>query len=78
MSRREWKRTEGVSRVREGDLTLVEAAEQMEGSYRQGKRLWKRYREGGAKGPQHRSGGRGSNRRPRGEWSGTTGHNRTG
>jgi transposase len=34
----------------------------LEVSYRQAKRLWQRYREEGAKGLQHRSAGRGSNR----------------
>src|SRR5260370_14668771 len=36
--------------------------EMLEVSYRQAKRLWQRYREEGAKGLQHRSAGRSSNR----------------
>jgi transposase len=40
----------------------VEAAERMELSYRQSKRLWKRYRQEGAAGLAHRSAGRSSNR----------------
>jgi transposase len=42
--------------------TLVEAAERMELSYRQTKRLWKRYRKQGAAALVHGSAGRGSNR----------------
>ncbi|HLJ16007.1 MAG TPA: helix-turn-helix domain-containing protein [Bryobacteraceae bacterium] len=45
--------------------TLVEAAERMELSYRQAKRLWKRYRKHGAAGLVHRSAGRSSNRAKR-------------
>jgi len=40
----------------------VDAAKILEVSYRQVKRLWQRYREEGAKGLQHRSAGRSSNR----------------
>jgi hypothetical protein len=41
---------------------LVQAAERMEVSYRQAKRLWKRYRAPGAKGLVHGNAGRVSNR----------------
>src|SRR5205085_280722 len=44
MSERELRRAEVLARVAEGGWTLVEAAERMEVSYRQGKRRWKRYR----------------------------------
>ena len=50
MSERELRRAEVLSRVAEGGWTLVEAAERMEVSYRQGKRLWKRYRVEGPRG----------------------------
>jgi transposase len=43
-------------------LRLVDAAQMLELSYRQTKRRWQRYREEGAKGLQHRSAGRSSNR----------------
>ena len=45
-----------------GELKLVEAAKLLEVSYRQAKRLWKRYEEEGAEGLKHRSAGRSSNR----------------
>jgi len=48
--------------VKSQTLRLVDAAKMMEVSYRQTKRLWKRYRGEGAKGLQHRSAGKGSNR----------------
>lgn len=62
MSRGELRRVEVLSRVKEGGLKLVNGAELMGVSYRQGKRLWKRYGEEGAEGLQHRSAGRESNR----------------
>jgi hypothetical protein len=40
----------------------VQAAERMELSYRQAKRLWKRYWQHGAAAPVHRNAGRSSNR----------------
>ena len=42
MSRGELRRVEVLSRVKEGGLKLVNGAELMGVSYRQGKRLWKR------------------------------------
>jgi Helix-turn-helix domain len=62
MSRGELRRVEVLSRVQEGGLKLVNGAELMGVSYRQGKRLWKRYGEEGPEGLQHRSAGRESNR----------------
>jgi hypothetical protein len=62
MSERELRRVEILSRVKAGELKLVSAAELMELSYRQGKRLWSRYRERGAEGLQHGNAGRASNR----------------
>jgi transposase len=51
-----------MGRVKSKALRLVDAAKILELSYRQTKRLWQRYRGEGAKGLQHRSAGRGSNR----------------
>src|SRR6266852_1887067 len=62
MSTRELRRAEVLARVKSQTLRLVDAAKILEVSYRQAKRLWGRYREEGAKGLQHRSAGRGSNR----------------
>jgi transposase len=62
MSTRELRRAEVLGRVKSGMLRLVDAAKILEVSYRQAKRLWQRYREEGAKGLQHRSAGRSSNR----------------
>ena len=62
MSRRELERVEVMGRVAGGDLQLSHAAEMLELSYRQTKRLWRRYREGGGEGLKHASAGRESNR----------------
>src|SRR6202140_5269120 len=62
MSTRELRRAEVLGRVKSQTLRLVDAAKMLELSYRQAKRLWQRYREEGAKGLQHRSAGRSSNR----------------
>lgn len=62
MSKRELSRVEVLARVKSGQLRVVDASELMRVSYRQGKRLWKRYREEGAAGLKHRSAGRRSNR----------------
>jgi transposase len=62
MSARELRRAEVLGRVKGQTLRLVDAAKMLEVSYRQAKRLWQRYREEGAKGLQHRSAGRSSNR----------------
>src|SRR5712692_9564777 len=62
MSKRELGRVEVLGRVRGRDLRVVDAAQLMRVSYRQGKRLWKRYGEEGAAGLKHRSAGRRSNR----------------
>src|SRR5712671_6543169 len=63
MSTRELRRAEVLGRVKSQTLRLVDAAKMLELSYRQTKRLWKRYRGEGAKGLQHRSAGRGSTER---------------
>jgi len=62
MNERELKRAAVLSRVAEAGWSLVQAAERMGVSYRQGKRLWKRYRVQGAKGLVHGNAGRVSNR----------------
>jgi len=62
MSDREMKRAAVLGQVKSGSWTVVEAAERMEVSYRQAKRLWKRYQSKGAKGLVHGSAGRASNR----------------
>ncbi len=62
MSKRELGRVEVLARVKSRQLRQVDAALLMGVSYRQGKRLWKRYREEGAAGLKHRSAGRRSHR----------------
>lgn len=47
-----------MNRVKRGELKLTEAAELLELSYRQAKRLKKRYGEGGAKALMHGNLGR--------------------
>ena len=61
MSARELRRA-GVLAVSAKTLPLKAAAELMDVSYRQAKRLYQRYRASGAKGLKHRSAGRRSNR----------------
>jgi transposase len=62
LSSKELSRAEVMGRVKAGNLRLGEASELLELSYRQAKRLWARYREGGAKALQHGNCGRESNR----------------
>ena len=62
MSKRELGRVEVLARVRSKQLRVADAAGLLRVSYRQAKRLWKRYREEGAAGLKHRSAGRTSNR----------------
>ena len=61
MSARELTRVEVLSRVKAGALSLGSAATLLAVSYRQAKRLVRRYRADGAKGLKHRSAGRASN-----------------
>jgi transposase len=61
MSARELNRVEVLSRVKAGTLSLSSAATLLGVSYRQAKRLLRRYRAEGAKGLQHRSAGAASN-----------------
>lgn len=62
MSAEERKRLELVSRVREGQVKLAQVAEGLGVSYRQTKRIWRRYRTEGDVGLVHRLRGRASNR----------------
>lgn len=55
-------RAEVLGRVKRHELSQVEAAEILRVSYRQAKRLWRRYREGGAKALRHGNVGRRSGR----------------
>src|SRR6202163_4966542 len=85
MSKRELGRVGVLARVRSKQLGVVDAARLLRVSYRQAKRLWKRYREEGAAGLKHRSAGRSSNhaceekfrqqvlRRVRGKYGGAVG-----
>jgi transposase len=61
MSTRELARAGVLARVAAGTLSLGSAAVVMAVSYRQAKRLYRRYRAEGAKGLKHRSAGRRSN-----------------
>jgi len=63
MSEKERRYLVELTRVGEGEQTLRQAAARMRLSYRQAKRLWKRYRCNQAAGLVHRSRGRPSNRR---------------
>jgi transposase len=58
MSKRELRRVEVLARVRSKQLRIVDASRLMQVSYRQAKRLWKRYRVQGSAGLKHRSAGR--------------------
>jgi transposase len=60
-----------MGRARAGSLRLREAAELLELSYRQAKRIWARYRAGGAKALQHGNCGRVSNRAYAGKFRAT-------
>src|SRR5258708_39552752 len=62
MSGRELERVEVMGRVAKQDLKLSEAAAVLQLSYRQSKRVWKRYREVGREGLKHGNAGRPSNR----------------
>ena len=62
MSSGELERVEVMGRVGSGDLKLSDAAVMLELSYRQTKRLWRRYRGVGSKGLKHGNAGGRSNR----------------
>ena len=61
MRAKELRRGEVLSRVKQGELKLAEAAELLEVSYRQAKRLTKRYSAGGTKAWVHGHVGRATN-----------------
>ena len=58
MSAKELERAGVLARVGSQQLRVVDAAVVMRLSYRQAKRLWKRYRERGAEGLKHGNAGR--------------------
>jgi transposase len=62
MSRKERRRLELCGRVQRGELTVAKAAELAGLSYRQAKRVYRRYREESDRGLLHRLRGRPSNR----------------
>ena len=62
MSARELSRVEILGRVKAGSLRVVDAATLLGVSYRQAKRVWRRFKRGGAKALRHRQVGRASNR----------------
>jgi len=62
MSQKERRRLEVLSRVKREKLSLVKAAELLHLSYRQAKRVYRRYRRQGDRGLVHRLRGRPSNR----------------
>src|SRR5215471_8707346 len=63
MSSHEMNRVEVMGRVKNRDLKLSDAAVMLGVSYRQAKRLWRRYRKLGSEGLKHGNVGRASNRR---------------
>lgn len=62
MSREEVRRAGVLDRAKAGELKLIVVAEMLDLSYRQVKRMWRRYQQEGARGLVHRSAGRPSNR----------------
>ncbi len=62
MSKRELRRVGVLARVASEELKLEDAATILSLSYRQVKRIWRRYENEGAEGLKHRSAGRRSNR----------------
>lgn len=62
MSGEELRRVEILARVKSKQLKVADAAVLLEVSYRQAKRLWKRYGKRGAAGLKHGNAGRRSNR----------------
>jgi transposase len=62
MSRKELKRKGVMELVRQGHISVREAGVKLELSYRQTKRVWKRYREQGDGGLVHRARGKATGR----------------
>jgi transposase len=67
MSSRELERVEVMGRVKARSLKLSDAAVMLELSYRQAKRVWRRYRQAGGKGLKHGNAGQPSNHRTPGK-----------
>jgi len=67
MGTKELMRVKVLEMVRQGKITLKEGGVKLKISYRQAKRLYKRYKEEGDKGIVHRNQGRVSNRKIGGE-----------
>lgn len=67
MGTKELMRAKIMEWVKQGELTLIEASEKLKISYRQGKRVYKRYKTEGDAGLVHRSQGQPSNNRKGGE-----------
>lgn len=63
MSQKERKRLVVLEQVARGQMSLVQAAQVMRICYRQARRIWRRYQEGGDGGLVHRGRGRAGNRR---------------
>jgi transposase len=63
MSQKERKRLVVLEQVARGQMSLVQAAQVMRVCYRQARRIWRRYQEGGDGGLVHRGRGRAGNRR---------------
>ncbi len=63
LSKKELQRAGILARVKSGELRVKDAGELMRISYRQAKRLWKRYQAGGAGKLKHGNAGRPSNRK---------------
>ena len=62
LTQEELRRVEILGRVAAGELSVKNAAEMMGVSYRQGKRLWRRFRVCGGAGLKHGNAGKRSNR----------------
>jgi Helix-turn-helix domain len=62
LSKKELQRGGVLARVKAGELRLKDSAAVIRVSYRQAKRLWKRYQGGGAASLKHGNAGRVSNR----------------
>jgi transposase len=62
MNEEERTRADVMARVKRGELKVQSAAEMLGVSYRQAKRIWRRFRKQGARGLVHRSAGKRSNR----------------
>ena len=58
MSQKERKRLVVLEQVARGQMSLVQAAQVMRVCYRQARRIWQRYQEGGDGGLVHRGRGR--------------------